>query len=256
MLNGKPRSVWVRVGAGIETLSGAGASAWNEPAVVRNSLREILSVLPLTHVELDLARWLRRTDPPSTWDALLARAGDWASLLGETAAATGDAVRGIAEWGVGLPAPSTVASALGDTSERGLVKAGLRSASFLQALRESGIRFVTVDLAGTAPPDRALAPVFRNAELYGWRRAAIVGAVAEAVEGAEVRLVRGGSVAEVRESWQQGESVGGGLDAAFWAGGELPDAAPPRALLFGEIPPGIDAAAIVAAGRRLARWLG
>jgi hypothetical protein len=256
VLDGKERVVWVRVGGGVEALSGAGRAVWNQPAVVRNALREMLSVLPVTHVELDLARLLARGEPPSTWSQLLDRAGDWRGLLDETAAATGDAVRGLAEWGIGLPNPAAVGEALGDPSERGRVKAGLRLASFLQGFREAGLRFVTVEPAETAPSERALAPIFRNAELYGWRRAAIVASTTETVKGAEIRLLRDGGVTEVRDAWARGELVGAGLDSRFWAGEALADAAPPRALLFGEIPAGTAAAAIVAAGRNLERWLG
>jgi len=256
MLSGRERCVWVRAGSGVETLSGLGPATWNEPAVVRNALREMLSVLPVTHVQLDLAQLLGRTDPPSTWSSLLVRSGDWAGLLGETAAATADAVRGIADWGIGLPSPSVVAQTLGDASERGILKAGLQLASFLQGFREANVHFVAVELTAAAVPDKVVAPIFRNAEMYGWRRAAVVDAVDQSVGGAEIRLVQGGAYTEVYESWQRGELVGGGLDAAFWAGEALPEPAPPRALLFGEIPVGADAAAIVAAGRRLTLWRG
>jgi hypothetical protein len=248
--------VWLRVGAGVEILSGLGPAVWNQPAVVRNALREMLSVLPATHLQLDLGRLLGRSDPPSTWSTLLARSADWAGLLGETAAATTDGVRGIADWGIGLPSPSVVAEALGDVTDRGVLKAGLQMASFLQGFREAGIGFVAVDLTAAAVPAKVVAPIFRNGEMYGWRRAAVVRAASQTVGGAEIRLVHDGGYAEVCASWGRGELVGGGLDGAFWAGDALPAPAPPQALLFGEIPAEADAAAIVAAGRRLTLWLG
>jgi len=256
MLSGRQRCVWLRVGSGVESLSGLGPAVWNEPAVVRNALREMLSVLPVTHLQLDLGRLLERSDPPSTWGSLLGRGADWAGLLGETAAATADAVRGIAEWGIGLPSPAVVAEELGDASDRAVLKAGLQLASFLQGLREAAVGFVAVDLSAASVPDKVVAPLFRNAEMYGWHRAAVVGAAGQHVGGVEIRLVRGSGYAEVCEFWARGERVGGGLDGAFWAGETLPEPAPPQALLFGEIPAGTEAAGIVAAGRRLTLWLG
>jgi hypothetical protein len=49
--------------------------------------------------------------------------------------------------------------------------------------------------------------------------------------------------------------VGGGLDESFWNGQALPQPAPPRALLYGTVPEGLEAAAIVAAGRGLRAWM-
>ena len=54
MLSGNERTVWVRVANGVEALSGLGADVWNEPAAARNALRELFSVLTVTHVEIDL----------------------------------------------------------------------------------------------------------------------------------------------------------------------------------------------------------
>jgi hypothetical protein len=65
MLDGRQQSVWLRVGAGVETLSGVGRDVWNEPAVARNALRELLSVLPATHVQIDLESLRQRSDPQS-----------------------------------------------------------------------------------------------------------------------------------------------------------------------------------------------
>ncbi|MBI2962163.1 MAG: hypothetical protein HYY35_00285 [Deltaproteobacteria bacterium] len=254
MLRGE-RTVWVRVAHGLESLSGLGARVWNEPAAVRNALRELLSVLPLTHVQLDLAALRRRSDPAAGWKAVLGRGDGWAELLRETTQATSDAVRGRAEWGIGLPGPAEAAASLGDASERGVLKAGLQLASFLQGLREADLAFVAVDLSGASVPDKVVAPVFRNAEMYGWRRAAVVGGIAEGAGAAEIRLVGDAPFGELCEAWRRGELVGGGLGAAFWSGAAPPAPVPPRALLFGEMPAGIEPAAIVAAGRSLHQWL-
>jgi hypothetical protein len=256
MLDGKQRSVWLRVASGIETLSGIGCRVWNEPAASRNSLRELLSVLPLTHVQLDLAALRGRSDPAADWKAVLSRAADWADVLRETAAATTDAVRGRAAWGLGMPSPAAVAEELGDSSERGVLKVGLQLAGFLQGFREAGLAFIALDLTSGAVADKAAAPLLRNAEMYGWRRAVVLGDVAQASAGAEIRLAAGQDYQALAGAWERGELIGGGLDGAFWAGQALPRPAPARALLFGAIPAGLEAAAIVAAGRALREWLG
>jgi hypothetical protein len=255
MLDGKQRSVWVRVATGIETLSGLGRGVWNEPAAGRNALRELLSVLPVTHVQVDLAALRGRSDPAADWRIVLARGAGWADLLRETAAATADAVRGRAAWGLGMPNPALVAAELGDSSERGVLKAGLQLAGFLQGFREAGMAFVTLDLAGGAVADKTAAPLLRNAELYGWRRAVVLGDVAQRVAGAEIRLGSGQDYPTLRDAWEKGELVGGGLDGVFWTGQPLPRPAPARALLFGAIPEGLEAAAIVTAGRLLREWM-
>lgn len=254
MVGANDRTIWLRVGAGVETLSGMGTAVWHEPAAVRNALREMLSVLPATHLQIDLGSLRRRTDPPAEWKALLARGEGFGELLGEMVQAIGDAVRGRAEWGIGFPGPVAVAESLGDVSERGLLKAGLQLASFLQGLREAGIGFVALDLAGAPAPEKALAPFFRNAEMYKWRRAAIR---SEDVPtgGAEIRLVEALPYESLLPRWQAGELVGGGLGAAFWGGAPLPQPAAVRALLYGEIPLGVEAAAIVACGRSLSSWV-
>jgi hypothetical protein len=213
----------------------------------------MLSVLPATHLQIDLASLRRRTDPPAEWKVVLARGEGFGELLREMVQAIGDAVRGRAEWGIGFPGPAVVADSLGDVSERGVLKAGLQLASFLQGLREAGIGFVALDLVGAAVPEKTLAPFFRNAEMYKWRRAAIRSDDAP-IAGADVRLVEALSYEALLARWQAGELVGGGLGAAFWAGEALPPA-PSRALLYGEVPFGVEAAAIVAAGRGLGSWL-
>lgn len=256
MLAGKERSVWMRVAGGIERLSGLDAKVWNEPAAARNALRELLSVVPVTHVQVDLAALRRRTDPATDWKMLLTRGADWAELLRECVAALDDAVRGRAVWGIGLPSPARVAADLGDASERGVLKAGLQLASFLQGFREAGLGFIAVDLAGGAAPDKVVAPALRNAEMYGWRRAVVVPTLAEGASGAEIRLVCEAADDDLAAAWARGELVGGGLGERFWKGGEVP--APPGspALLFGAIPRDAEAADIVAAGRKLASWVG
>ena len=250
MLSGKERTVWLRVANGVETLSGLGAEVWTEPAAARNALRELFSVLTLTHVEIDLDPLRRRTRPETDWKTLLARAGDWADLLREMVAAIADAVRGRAEWGIGLPSPARVAESLGDASERGTLKAGIQLASFLQGFREAGLAFAAVDLTGPAVGDKAVAQVMRNAQMYGWRQAAIVAAPVTPPP-AEIQLVADATIDDLAARWPQGELVGGGLGAAFWSGAEAQASLPARAFLYGEIPAGTDAAAIVGAGRRL-----
>jgi hypothetical protein len=255
MLDGRQRSVWLRVASGIETLSGLGRSVWNEPAAGRNALRELLSVLPATLVQLDVDAMRRRSEPAADWKTVLSRAADWSDLLRETAAATTDAVRGCAVWGLGMPNPAAVAGELGDSSERGVLKAGLQLAGFLQGLREAGLGFVALDLGGGAVADKAVAPLLRNAEMYGWRRAVVLASAAQASFGAEVRLVPGLDIRTLVAAWEKGELLGGGLDGAFWTAQQLPSPAPARALLYGTVPESLEAAAIVGAGRALREWL-
>jgi len=229
---GADRSIWLRVANGIESLAGQGPRVWNEPPAVANALRELLSVLPLTHAQIDLEALRGRSEPRAQWKAMLSREGDWNELLRELVAAVGDAVRGRAAWGLGLPGPDGVADELGDPSERGVLKAGLQLAGFLQGFREAGVGFVSLDLTGAIVSEKAVAPIFRNAQMYGWKRAAIVGDDSSSAAGAEIRLVDG-------------------LSEGFWTAEEP---APQAPTLFGEIPSDIEPAAIVAAGRKLERW--
>ena len=222
-------SIWLRVANGIEILSGKGAAVWNEPPAVAHALRELLSVLAMTHVQIDLAPLRARASPAASWRAVLTREGDWGELWRELGAAVADAARGRAVWGLGLPGPDAVAAELGDPSERGALKAGLQLAGFLQGFREAGLGFVSVDLRGGGAAEKAIAPIFRNAQMYGWTRVAMVADESASTAGADVRLV-------------------GGLSDRFWSGAESPARA---TIVFGEIPAGIDAAAIVAAGRAL-----
>ena len=229
---GADRSIWLRVANGVESLSGEGPRVWNEPPAVANALRELLSVLPITHVQIDLAALRRRHEPRAQWKAMLSREGDWNELLRELVAAVGDAVRDRAAWGLGLPGPDGVANELGDPSERGVLKAGLQLAGFLQGFREAGVGFVSVDLTGASVSEKAVAPIFRNAQMYGWKRAAIVRDDSASAAGAEVRLVDR-------------------LSERLWTADEP---APQGPTWFGEIPPGIEPASIVAAGRKLHGW--
>ena len=224
------RTIWIRVGNGVEVLSGLGSAVWNEPAAVRNALRELFSVMPMTHVQIDLDRLRARRDPPAEWKAVLARSDDWGDLLRESVAAIGDAVRGRGQWGFGLPNPAVVAESLGDASERGALKAGIQLAGFLQVFREGGLGFVAIDLTGPSVADKAVSQVLRNAQMYGWRQAVMVASPISPAP-AEIQLV--------------GEGVG----RVFWSGGE--PAEPLGDLVYGEIPAGMEAAAIVDAGRRL-----
>ena len=229
------RAVWLRVASGVETLSGRGPRVWNEPPAVAAALRDLLSVVPLTHAVIDLDRLRYRSEPVAEWKTVLSREGDWPGLLQETVAAISDAVRGRAHWGLALPSPAEVAASSGDASDRALTKAGVSLASFLQPLREARLDFIAVDLGGAAASDKIVAPLFRNAQMYGWRRIAIVDDEASAPPGADVRLLG-------RDR----------LPPSFWKGDSV--APSDRDVVHGEIPPGIDAAAIVAAGRRLENW--
>jgi hypothetical protein len=234
---GADRSIWLRVGNGVEILSGQGRRVWYEPAAVRNAVRELLSVVPVTHVQIDVSALRGRSDPPAEWRGLLSRADDWDDLLRELVAAMSDAVRGRAVWGIGLPGPTEVAESFGDASERGVLKAGLQLASFLQGFREAGIAFVAIDLTGPSVPAKTVAPILRNAELYGWKRAAMLRDESQSGCGATVSLV-----------------VRNALSAGFWKGEESFAPASGTDVVFGEIPAGIEPAAIVAAGRSLKAW--
>lgn len=252
------RVVWLRIANGVASLSDAGARVWLEPAQTRKALGELLSVFPLTHVQVDVAALLRAADG-ADWAGLLGREARWRDLLRELALALGSAVRPPAVWGLGLPSPSGIAPIFGDTSERGVVKAGLQLASFLQAFREAHIGFVAVDLGEAVNPGeaRALAPIFRNSEMYGWRRAVCLPDLTAvgALPGAEIALVDGARVSELSPAWERGELLGGGLCGGFWDGEELEKPAPRRFVLYGTIPEGTPPRAIVHAGRTLRSWI-
>jgi hypothetical protein len=255
------RAVWLRVANGVNSLSEAGARVWLEPAQTRKALGELLGVFPATHVQIDLSALAYAGDADGGWGALLSRVGRWPDLLKELALALGSAMRAPAVWGLGLPSPGALAPILGDASERGVLKAGLQLASFLQVFREAQIGFVAVDVSDPPNPGepRALAPIFRNSEMYGWRRAICVAdlrAAAATCMGAEIALVQTARIAELCPAWEGGDLVGGGLCGDFWKGGELEKPAPRRFLLYGAIPEGTPPRALVQAGRMLRAWMG
>jgi hypothetical protein len=247
------RVVWLRVGAGLASLAGDDR-LWSEPAAVRKALLELVGVFPATHVEIDLAA-VRAARGDGAWEALLAASGEWKAHLAELCAAVGDALGGRAIWGIALPDPRAV-SAEGDASEKAALKSGLQLAGSLRHLRETSIGFVTVDVAAGAPSglEKALAPTLRNAQLYGWGRAIAIGGPEEAERWAsavDAVLVRDAGVAALEAERQAGRRVVGGLDGRFWAEGRI-DAAPPAGgLLFGILPPGIEAKQVVESGREL-----
>jgi hypothetical protein len=186
-------------------------------------------------------------------------AGGWGELLGELVPAVASALHPPVVFGLALPDPRTVAAEAGDASERGTLKGGLLVASFLQGLRAAGLAFVVIRLGsgGGADVTKATAPVLRNAGLYGWKRAVERSSLEEApIPDADVRLVDGAAIADVEGGWARGEAIGGGLAAALWKGEELAGNPPPSFLLYGATPPGLDVAAIVAAGRSLRKWMG
>jgi hypothetical protein len=259
-MSGLEQAVWLRVASGVESLSEAGVRVWRDPARARKALGELLGVFPATHVQVDLAALLRGEAEPS-WAALLARDGPWGELLNELVLALGSALRPPAVWGLGLPSPKVVAASLGDESERGVVKAGLQLASFLQVVRAAPIGFVAVDV-GILPASadrRAINPIFRNGEMYGWRRAVCV----EGLESlptprpdGEIALAQTDDLPALCSLWERGELVGGGLGARFWAGEPFERTAPPRFLLYGSVPEAVAPRAIVEAGRQLRAWTG
>ncbi len=247
---GRDRSVWLRVAPGVESLAENGRGVWVEPAAVRKALGELLGVFPITQVQIDIAAFLHSEDTGSEWASLLSRSGHWGALLPELALAVTDAVRPPTVWGIGLPGPKEVAVSLGDESERGVLKAGLQLASFLQVFRESRLGFVTVDLrdTGVSGMERAIAPIFRNSEMYGWLGAVCVRDLAArsgSLAGAKVTLIHNAEFAEMLPLWDRGELVGGGL------GGDPPQ----KCLFYGEVPERASAKTIVETGRILRSWL-
>ena len=246
----RDRIVWLRAARAIEVIHGAGAAVWAEPAAVRRSLADLLGVFPATHVQIDLEAFAAPGGPARSLGELLDRSGAMGASLAELFLALDDAVRPPLVWGLGLPSPGRLAAALGDPSERGAVKAGMRLASFLQAARERAVGFAAVDHA--AGEERAASPVLRNAGLYGWKRALCVDTLDAlgTVADVDAWLVNEVSVAELRPLWESGRTVGGGLDSRFWAGEDL--GPPPRTyFLFGAVPGSVSAEGIVVAGRRL-----
>ncbi|MEA2626905.1 MAG: hypothetical protein QOD06_2950 [Candidatus Binatota bacterium] len=248
------REVWIAAAAAVEALAGT-ASVWCEPPRVRKELAELLGALPATHVAVDLAAILA-ADPAGGWGALLGRAAPWNDRLPELAQAIASATAGRAAWGFVLPAPRTVASALGDASERGIVKAGLQLAGLLQHVRDAGLHFVALDVF-TAAETRAVGPILKNAALYGWRRAIrVADLAAERSAQPDLWLVEDAEAAVLAPLWTAGERVAGGLGRRFWTAAHLEGAAPARFLLYGTVPAETEPGAIVAAGRALRQWTG
>jgi hypothetical protein len=248
----KDREIWIAAAAGVEALAGT-SSVWSEPARVRKELAALVGALPATHVAIELAAVIG-PDVNGGWGPLLGRAGGWAERLPELVQAIASAVAGRAVWGLVLPGPGQVARALGDESERGLVKAGLQVAAFLQTVRESGQAFVAVDAPATAE-ERAVGPILKNAGLYGWARALRVPDLGETrTPAADVWLVDEAAVADLVPLWAAGERVAGGLGRGFWDAPVLDGVAPARFALYGMIPAGTEPRAIVDAGRALRAW--
>lgn len=224
------RRAWIGVRRGVESLAPRGEAVWTEPAAVRKALGELLGVLPAGEVEIDVAAWSGACG--GGWPAFLAPGGSFAGLLAELPAAIGSALPHGFRWGLRLPAPSALAAAIGEDSERARIKAGVQLAAFLQAFRGAPLGFVSLPLA--AEEERAAAPVLRNAGLYGWKRVAIVAAPSAAAHaGIDVSLTAG-------------------LDEGFWKGG-TPDAV--AGDFYAVIPAGTEPRAFVEAGRRLRAWL-
>ena len=251
------RSVWLRGERAVEGVGGLGPQIWSRPPEVRRAIAELAGVFPVTHLALDLDAIRVGAGPETTWKALLARGGGWNEHLGELVPAIASALRAPCAFGFALPDPRAVAAELGDASDRGTLKAGLQVASFLQSLRAAGLGFAVVLLDGAATPEvvRAVTPVLRNAGMYGWRRALELPTVdAPLPPETDLRLVADANVAALEAAWNRGEEVGGGLEHA-WTDEGLRGKAPAAFCLYGSAPAGVDAAATVAAGRRLREWM-
>jgi hypothetical protein len=241
----------------VEGVGGLGAAIWSRPPEVRRAIAELAGVFPVTHLALDFDAVRASAGPEPTWKALLGRSGGWTELLGELVPAIASALRAPCVFGFALPDPRAVAAELGDTSDRGALKAGLQVASFLQSLRSAGLSFAIVLLGSAPTPEvtRAVTPVLRNAGMYGWRRAVEMPTLdASLPPETDLRLVPGAKLADLEPAWNRGEEVGGGLETDLWTDGSPVGKAPPLFCLYGIAPAGVDAAATVAAGRRLREW--
>lgn len=124
---GGDRNIWLRVGIGLGRVVDRGADLWLDPGAVRRALLELQGVFPATHLEISLSDVVACAPTDGNWSAFLQGAGRWSELIAELSQAIGDAVRAPVVWGVGLPDPRVVAKSIGDESERGALKAGLRS---------------------------------------------------------------------------------------------------------------------------------
>lgn len=252
------RIIWLHVAAGVESLAN-GRQVWTQPAAVRQALAELLSVCPATHVQIDLGALVAAGQEPANWPAFLKKEAPWNELLPELTLAISDAITA-RSWGLGLPALPLLAEALGDTSERGVLKAGMQAAAFLQNFRASSVSFVTLDWPQDvdARSGRCAAPIFRNSQMYGWQRAVCLtdqSGLAHAPQEVDLSLIKDFPLAEVRPLWTQGERVGGGLTKTFWTTPQLPSRAPSSYVLYGNIPEDITPQQLVEAGRTLHTWL-
>ncbi len=252
------KTIWIGLAHGVQSVSGKGAAVWRDAAAMRKALGELVSVLPVTHGQIDLAALLGAdANAPEAWRTMLE--GKSESAMGELAVAINDAFRPPKIWGVALPCPGALAATLGDASERGALKTGMQMAARLRLFRDAGASFVTIDLPDSnfAGQERALKPVLRNAEMYGWTRALCVPALADTagLEGhADAVLALRADVAELDERWQHGSALGGGLTQEIWSGEKLAPRNSPRFLLFGRIPRDTPAHAIVEAARMISSW--
>ncbi len=253
------KTIWVGLVHGVESVSGAGAAVWRDPAAARKALGELLGVLPVTHGEIDVDAVLgaRDADRAEGWRAMLE--GKSEASMSELALALNDAFRAPRVWGVALPCPGSLAAALGDASERAALKIGMQMAARLKLFRDAGASFLTIDLANSnfAGEERALKPVLRNAEMYGWKRALCVPALADtaATESvADAVLALRAEASELDARWLQGSAIGGGLGETIWSGEPLAPRQSARFLLFGRIPAGTPAHAIVDAARMISAW--
>ena len=253
------KTIWIGLARGVESVSGAGAAVWREPAAARKALGELLGVLPVTYGEFDAGAIIgaRDADRAAGWRALLE--GKSEAAMSEMALAINDAFRAPKTWGVALPCPGALAALLGDGSERAALKIGMQMAARLKLFRDAGASFLTMDLANSkfAAEERALKPVLRNAELYGWKRALCVPALADTAgleSVGDALLVLDAEVGELDARWQQGLALGGGLGEQIWSGRPLAPRQSANFLLFGRIPAGAPAHAIVDAARMISVW--
>ncbi len=255
---GADHTVWGGVSPAVECLAGQGGAVWTNAALVRKTLAELLAVFPATHVQLDLAALIAARE--LDWSGLLTTVDPWPGLLQEFGLAVGSAVNEPRAWGLGLPGPTTLATALGDNTERGVLKAGVRLAGLLQLFRALPVGFVTVDLSSedSASGTRSLRGIFRNAQLYGWKTAVRLDTLERREQMPrtnEVCLIEGVRPDQLQLLWSEGRLVGGGLYGEFWQTGRPACALPSRCLLYGTVPTDVTARALVEAGRGLQAWL-
>jgi hypothetical protein len=251
------RTIWIDLAHAVESVAPAGQRVWDDPASVRKTLGDIVAVLPLTHAQIDAGVVAGSAQVNNGWRGMLEGTAD--GFLREMACAISDAFRPPKVWGVGLPCPKKVAAALGDISERAILKTGLQLAARLRLFRDAGAAFVAMDFCDTAfaEQERALAPIFRNAQMYGWTRALCVRDLEAGLAmsaHADAVLLIDSEENQLRDVWQRGVAIGGGLTERIWNGQMLAVPPPPRFLLFGRVPAQTAARAIVEAARTIASW--